>query len=110
MLFSLTADYTPQAVAKMRDNPTINRREILEQTLEAAGGKVLAFYGRIVNGPGALAIIDADPTTAMAFVGMATASGGIHNVRMERLLSQEEIVALRQKAGELAKTYRSAAG
>jgi uncharacterized protein with GYD domain len=110
MLFSITADYTPQAIANLRDNPTINRREIVEHTLEAAGGgKVVAFYGRIANGPGALAIIDTDPTTAMALCGIVAASGGVQNVRIERLLAQEEIVTIRQKAGNLSKTYRSAA-
>ena len=45
MLFCITADYTPQALNAMRENPTTNRREAADQLLEAAGGKVIAMYG-----------------------------------------------------------------
>jgi uncharacterized protein with GYD domain len=41
MLFCITADYTPQALNAMRENPTTNRREAVERLLEAAGGKVM---------------------------------------------------------------------
>ena len=38
MLFCLTAEYTPQALNAMRENPETNRREATTQLLEAAGG------------------------------------------------------------------------
>ena len=61
MLFCLTAEYTAQALTAMRDNPTTNRGEATRQLLEAAGGKLVSFYGRVNNGPGALVIFDIDP-------------------------------------------------
>jgi len=41
MLFCLTADYTPQALNAMRENPNTDRRAAVEQLLEAAGGKLV---------------------------------------------------------------------
>ena len=58
MLFCLTADYTPQALNAMRENPNTDRRAAVEQLLEAAGGKLVAMYGRASNGPGAMVIFD----------------------------------------------------
>src|SRR4051795_12725043 len=81
MLFSLTADYTPQALNAMRENPNTDRRAAVEQLLEAAGGKLIAMYGRATNGPGAMVIFDVpDPAMAPAMVGVAVSSGSIQNV------------------------------
>ncbi len=52
MHFSITADYTPAAINAMRENPTTNRREAVEQLITAAGGKLVAMFGRVANGPG----------------------------------------------------------
>jgi hypothetical protein len=41
MLFCLTADYTPQALNAMRENPNTDRRAAVEQLLAAAGGKLM---------------------------------------------------------------------
>jgi len=54
MLFCFMADYTPQALNVMRENPATNRHEAAEKLLEAAGGKVIAMYGTVRNGPGAM--------------------------------------------------------
>ena len=40
MLFCLTADYTPQALNAMRENPNTNRQAAVEQLLSAAGGSL----------------------------------------------------------------------
>ena len=59
MLFSLTADYTPAALRAMRENPdTGNRQDAVSKLVEAAGGKLVAMYFRIHDGPGAQAIFD----------------------------------------------------
>ncbi len=58
MLFCLTADYTPQALNAMRENPNTNRQAAVEQLLSAAGGKLVAMYGRATNGPGVMVIFD----------------------------------------------------
>ena len=72
MLFCLTAEYTPQALNAMRENPNTDRRAAVEQLLEAAGGKLVAMYGRASNGPGAMVIFDVpDPAMAPAMCGVA---------------------------------------
>ena len=50
----------------IRENPKSNRREAVEQLVKAAGGKLVAMYGTMADGPGAMAIIDADPIAAAA--------------------------------------------
>jgi len=38
----------------MRENPTPNRQNAVEQLVNAAGGKLVAMYGTIAEGFGAL--------------------------------------------------------
>ena len=76
MLFCLTADYTPQALNAMRENPNTNRQAAVEELLSAAGGKLVAMYGRATNGPGVMVIFDvADPAMAPAITGVAVSAG-----------------------------------
>ena|SRR5436190_22326140 len=107
MLFCLTATYTPQALKAMRENPNTNRREAVGQLLEAAGAKLVSMYGTIGNGPGALVIFDADPVAAAAVTGVAASSDGVQNVKIMRLLAQEDVVAIRQKAKQIQGSYKS---
>ncbi len=107
MLFCITANYTPQALNAMRENPTTNRREAVEQLLAAAGGKLVSMYGTIAEGPGALVIFDADPAVVPAITGVVASSGAVQNVKMMRLLSQDEIVAVRQKAQQIRGSYKA---
>jgi uncharacterized protein with GYD domain len=106
MLFCITANYTPQALTAMREKPS-SRVEAIEQLLAAAGGKLVSMYGTIAEGPGVLAIIDVDPAVAPSIVGVVTSAGTIHNVRLQRLLSQDELVGVRQKAWELRGSYKA---
>lgn len=106
MLFCITANYTPQALHAMRENPTTNRRQAVDQLLEAAGGKVVAMYGTIAEGPGALVIFEVDPSAAPAITGVIVSSGAVQNVKMMRLLSQDDVVAARQKAQQIRGAYR----
>ena len=107
MLFCLTASYTSHALNAMRENPNTNRRDAVEQLINAAGGKLVAFYATIADGPGALVIFDADPVAAPAITAIAASSDGVHSVRMMRLFSQDEVVAIRQKAKEIHGSYRT---
>jgi hypothetical protein len=43
MVFCLTADYTPQALNAMRENPNTDRRAAVEELISAAGGKLIAM-------------------------------------------------------------------
>ena len=54
MLFCITANYTPKALDAMGKNPNTNRREAVEKLVNAAGGKLVAMYGTIAEGPGAM--------------------------------------------------------
>jgi len=105
MLFCLTAEYTPQALNAMRENPNTDRREAATQLLEAAGGRVIDMYGISANGPGAMVIFDVpDPSMAPAITGVAVSAGSVQNVRLTRLFTMDEIKNIRQNAA----TIRSA--
>jgi uncharacterized protein with GYD domain len=107
MLFSLTAEYTPQALQAMRENPNTDRQAAVQQLIEAAGGKLIAIYGRAGNGPGALVTFDVpDPAAAPAMVGVAVSTGSIQNPELTRLFTMEEIANIRQKARQLYSVYR----
>jgi uncharacterized protein with GYD domain len=107
MLFCLTADYTPQALNAMRENPNTDRRAAVEQLLAAAGGKLVAMYGRAANGPGAMVIFDVpDPAMAPAVCGVTVSAGTIRNVELTRLYTMEEITNIRQKARQLHSAYK----
>jgi uncharacterized protein with GYD domain len=71
MLFCITANYTPKALDAMGKNPNTNRREAVEKLVNAAGGKLVAIYGTIAEGPGAMVIFEADPTVAPAVAAVA---------------------------------------
>jgi uncharacterized protein with GYD domain len=107
MLFCLTADYTPQALNAMRENPNTNRREAVTQLLEAAGGRLIDMYGVIGNGPGAMVIFDVpDPAMAPAICGVAVSSGSVQNVHMKRLFAMDEIKGIRQNAAKIRGAYK----
>ena len=103
MLFCLTADYTPQALNAMRENPSTDRRAAVEQLIAAAGGKLIAMYGRAANGPGAMVIFDVpDPAMAPAMVGVAVSAGSVQNVELTRLFTMEEIADIGKRRGRSA--------
>jgi uncharacterized protein with GYD domain len=107
MLFCLTADYTPQALNAMRENPSTNRRAAVEQLLAAAGGKLVGMYARTPNGPGVMLIFDvSDPDMAPAMTGVAVSAGTIQNVELTRLFTMEEVASVRKKAGQLHSAYK----
>ena len=107
MLFCLTAEYTPQALNAMRENPNSDRRAAVEQVLAAADGKLVAMYGRASNGPGVMVIFDVpDPAMAPAISGVAISAGSIQNVELTRLFTMEEITDIRQKARQLRGAYK----
>jgi uncharacterized protein with GYD domain len=107
MLFCLTADYTPQALNAMRENPNTNRQAAVEEMLSAAGGKLVAMYGRATSGPGVMLIFDvADPEMAPAISGVAVSAGAIQNVEMTRLFTMQEVSGIRDKARRIRGAYR----
>ena len=97
MLFCVTAQYTPEALRAMRENPNTDRRQAANQLAEAAGGKVVSFYFTISDGPGAHVIFDVEPQMAAAMMGIATASGMYRNMKMNRLYTAEEVADIRAR-------------
>jgi uncharacterized protein with GYD domain len=76
--------------------------------IEAAGGKLISMYSMPADGPGVLTIFDVpDPAAAPAISGVLVASGAIHHVQLKRLLTQEEVVNVRQKAKQLRDIYKA---
>jgi len=107
MLFCLTADYTPQALNAMRENPNTNRQAAVEQLLAAAGGKLVGMYGRATNGPGVMVIFDVtDPAMAPVISGVAVSAGTIHHVELTRLFTMDEVKGLRERAGKIRGAYK----
>jgi uncharacterized protein with GYD domain len=107
MHFCFTGQYTPHALNGMMDDPATNRLEAARKLIEAAGGKLVSMYGVPANGPGVMVIFEApDQTAASAVTTVVVASGGLHDVKLVRLIAQEELVQIRQKAGQLRGAFK----
>lgn len=108
MLFCITGDYTPQALRQMAENPGASRQAAVEKALNAAGGKLVGFYGTIGNGPGVLTIFEAgDPEVAAAMAGTVVAAEAIQNTRVIRLFTNDEMNSVRQKRVKLGTAYKA---
>jgi uncharacterized protein with GYD domain len=108
MLFCVTAQYTPQALNSMLDDPSTNRVEAVKQLLEAAGAELVSMYSTVAEGPGALLIFEvSDPEMAPAIAGVALASGGLQNMKFMRLMSPDEVANVRQKGREIRDAYKA---
>ena len=106
MLFCITANYTPKAMEAMAKSPNTNRRVEFEKLVTAAGGKVGGMYGTMTEGPGAIAIFDAEPGVAPAVGAVVASSDGVHNFQMKRLYTMEEVIGIRQKRIQLQSSYK----
>jgi uncharacterized protein with GYD domain len=108
MHFCFTGQYPPQALNGIMDNPTASRFEAAKNVIEAAGGKLIAMYGLPADGPGVMVIFETpDQSAASAVSTVVVASGGLHDVKLVRLIAQEELVQIRQKASQLRSAYRT---
>ena len=105
MLFCLTGQYTPRALNSILENPTTNRQEAARKLIEAAGGKLISMYSTQADGPGVLTIIDVPEPNSAPAVGVAVAAGTLHNVKLTRLMTQEEVLQIRQKAVKIRSSY-----
>ncbi|MGG5821655.1 GYD domain-containing protein [Falsiroseomonas sp. HW251] len=109
MLFCITANYTPQAINGLMDNPETSRLSAVQHLLEAAGGRVVSLYSTAAEGPGALLIFDVpDPSLAPAIGGVIAGSGSVQNLKLMRLMTPEEVVGIRKKAAQLRAAYKPA--
>jgi uncharacterized protein with GYD domain len=106
MLYCITANYTPKAMEAMAKNPNADRKEAIEKLVRAAGGKLVAMYGTIHDGPGGMVIIDVDPGMGATIAAVVASSDGLHNVKAHRLFSMDEVVAIRKKRIQLQASFR----
>src|SRR5260370_27673840 len=84
------------------ENPTTNRYEAAKNLIEAAGGKLISMYSTAADGPGVLVIFDVpDPSAAPAISGVVVSTGVIREPKLTRLFTQDEIMQVRKKAGQL---------
>ena len=91
----------------MGENPNTDRQAAVDKLVTAAGGKLVGFYFTASDGPGALAIFDADPTSAAAIVGTIAATDSVRDVKMTRLWTNDEAKAVRKKRVELQAAYKA---
>ena len=107
MHFCITAQYTPQALNSILDDTATNRAEAIKKMLDAAGGKLVSMYSTATDGPGVLVIFDVpDAATAAAISGVTMAGGAIHNLKLTRLATQDEVTNIRQKARQIRGAYK----
>ena len=106
MLFCITANFTPEAMNAIRQNPKSNQRDAVEQLVKAAGGKLVGMYGTMANGPGMLAIMDVDPIAAAAVTGTLASSDGFQDIKTTRLFTQDEVTASREKRVQIHASYK----
>jgi uncharacterized protein with GYD domain len=108
MHFCITAQYTPQALNSIMDDPNTDRYAAVKKLVEAGGGKLLSMFSTAAEGPGVLIIFDMpDPEMAMSMTGVAMAGGAIHNIKLTRLMTQDEVKSVRQKARQLRGAYKA---
>ena len=89
----------------MAKKPNTNRRDAVEKLVKAAGGKLVAMYGTMVDGPGAMVIIDADPGVGAAIAAVVASSDGVRNVKAQRLFTMDEVIGIRKKRIQLQASY-----
>jgi uncharacterized protein with GYD domain len=107
MHFCFTAQYTSQAINAMMDDPATNRAEAIKKLLDAAGAKLVSLYNYPAEGPGVMCIFDVpDPEMAPAISAIAFAGGAIQNVKLTRLLTQDELKSIQQKGRQLRAAYK----
>ncbi len=108
MLFCITAQYTPQSLNSILDDPTTNRLEAVKQLLEAADAELVSMYSTVAEGPGAMVIFNvSDPAVAPAIAGVVVAGGGVQNLKLTRLLSPDEVATVREKGRQIRGAYKA---
>jgi uncharacterized protein with GYD domain len=106
MHFCLTGQYTPRALSAILENPATDRQAAAKKLIEAAGGKLVSMYSSASDGPGVLVIFDVpDPSAAPAISGLTVTAGTLHNVKLTRLFTQDEVKQVRQNAAKLRSSY-----
>lgn len=104
-LFVITGCYTATGARGMIENPS-DREEASRSIIEAAGGKLHAFY--ITTGETDwLAIVELnDGADMIPAVLVTTASGGVSNVKTVRAYTGAEFMAAQRKAASIRSAFK----
>lgn len=106
--FIVKGCYTPSAMKGMMAKPS-DRGAAARKIVEAAGGKLEAYY--VTTGPSDFQMIISvdDVTSLLAGLMVAGGSGAISNVETQRAFTSEEFTEMQKKAGQLAASYTAPA-
>jgi predicted RNase H-like nuclease (RuvC/YqgF family) len=63
------------------------------------------MYGTMVDGPGAMVIVDVDPGVGAAIAAVVASSDGVRNVKAQRLFTMDEVIGIRKKRIQLQASY-----
>lgn len=100
-LFMIQSAYTPEAWAKMAQNPE-DRREAVRPLAEKAGCKLVDFWFSFGKYDAVVLIEAPDEVTAAAVAITAAAAGHVRAVQTTALLTCEQAMAAMKKAGGLS--------
>jgi uncharacterized protein with GYD domain len=106
MLFLMSAEWSSAAVNALIQKPT-DRSQAAKQVVEAAGGKLVAWYGTGGGDrQGLMTIVDVpDGIAIQALYNTSRASGALESIRIQRLYTPDEMVEGFRKAQSIQKSY-----
>lgn len=106
--FLVKGCYTASAMKGMMAKPS-DRGEAARKIVEAAGGKLEAYY--VTTGPSDfLMVISVDDITSLlAGLMVAGGAGAISDIETQRAFSSDEFTAIQKRAAELASSYMAPA-
>ena len=96
--YLIRASYTPEGWAALVKNPQ-NRREALRPVIEAAGGRLDAFYYAFGEDDAFLLVELPDNVSAAAISMSVAASGAVKFTATTPLMTAEEAVEAMKRAG-----------
>ena len=95
--YLIRASYTPEGWAALVKNPQ-NRREALRPVIEAAGGKLDAFYYAFGEDDAFVLVELPDNVSAAAISMSVAASGAVKSTATTPLMTAEEAVEAMKRA------------
>jgi uncharacterized protein with GYD domain len=106
-IFISQGRYSPEAMRGMVNAPE-DRSEQVAKLIQAAGGRLLSYYVTFGEYDWLLVVEGPDDRSVAAAVIAAAAGGGVSDVKTTLAMTGAEARQAFEKAGELAKTFRSA--
>jgi uncharacterized protein with GYD domain len=106
-IFISQGRYSQNAMRGMVNTPE-DRTEPVSKLVEAAGGKLLAYYVTFGEYDWLIVVEAPDARTVAAAVITAAAGGGVTDIKTTLAMNGAEAMQAFQSAGNLAKSFRSA--